>query len=132
MADQSFRLYDFNVYNDSGVESGSDDSNPGKVKDTNTFKIQMFGLNEKGESCSIIAENYQPFFYAKVGDDWTNATKSMFLTFLKGKLGKYYENSICGCELVSKKKLYGFDAGKDHQFVQITFNNVQCFNKAKN
>jgi DNA polymerase elongation subunit (family B) len=132
MTDQSFRLYDFNVYNDSGVESGSDDSNPGKVKDTNTFKIQMFGLNEKGESCSIIAENYQPFFYAKVGDDWTNATKSMFLTFLKGKLGKYYENSICGCELVSKKKLYGFDAGKDHQFVQITFNNVQCFNKAKN
>ena len=132
MTDQSFRLYDFNVYNDSGVESGSDDSNQGKMKDTNTFKIQMFGINEKGESCSIIAENYQPFFYAKVGDDWTNATKSMFLTFLKGKLGKYYENSICGCELVSKKKLYGFDAGKDHQFVQITFNNVQCFNKAKN
>lgn len=132
MTDQSFRLYDFNVYNDSGVESGSDDSNQGKMKDTNTFKIQMFGINEKGESCSIIAENYQPFFYAKVGDDWTNATKAMFLTFLKGKLGKYYENSICGCELISKKKLYGFDAGKDHKFVQITFNNMQCFNKAKN
>ena len=132
MADQSFRLYDFNVYNDSGTESGSDDSTPGQNRDTNTFKIQMFGLNEKGESCSIIAENYQPFFYAKVGDDWTAATKTMFLTFLKNKVGKYYENSISGCELVSKKKLYGFDAGRDHKFVQITFNNMQCFNKAKN
>jgi len=132
MTDQSFRLYDFNVYNDSSVESGSDDSNPGKIKDTNTFKIQMFGINEKGESCSIIAENYQPFFYAKVGDDWTNATKTMFLSFLKSRVGKYYENSISNCELVSKKKLYGFDSGKNHQFIQITFNNIQCFNKTKN
>jgi len=128
--DQAFRLYDFNVYNDNTVDSNSDDSGP--KKDTNTFKIQMFGLNEKGESCSIIAENFKPFFYVKVGDDWTSATKTLFLTFLKGKVGKYYEDSIVKCQLINKKKLYGFDAGKDHQFVQLTFNNVQCFNKTKN
>uniref|UniRef100_A0A6C0LEH9 DNA-directed DNA polymerase n=1 Tax=viral metagenome TaxID=1070528 RepID=A0A6C0LEH9_9ZZZZ len=128
--DQAFRLYDFNVYNDNAVDSNSDDSGP--KKDANTFKIQMFGLNEKGESCSIIAENFKPFFYVKVGDDWTNATKTSFLTFLKGKVGKYYEDSIVKCQLINKKKLYGFDAGKDHQFVQLTFNNVQCFNKTKN
>lgn len=128
--DQAFRLYDFNVYNDSTADSNSDDS--GIKKDTNSFKIQMFGLNEKGESCSIIVENYKPFFYVKVGDDWTNATKILFLTFMKGKVGRYYEDSIIKCELINKKKLYGFDAAKDHQFVQLTFSNIQCFNKAKN
>jgi len=128
--DQAFRLYDFNVYNDSTADSNSDDS--GIKKDTNTFKIQMFGLNEKGESCSIIVENYKPFFYVKVADDWTNSTKTLFMTFMKGKVGRYYEDSIIKCELINKKKLYGFDAAKDHQFVQLTFNNMQCFNKAKN
>ena len=88
--DQAFRLYDFNVYNDNNSESASDDSDRGPKKDKNTFKIQMFGLNEKGESCSIIAENYKPFFYVKVGDGWTQATKNAFLSFMKEKVGKYY------------------------------------------
>ena len=129
--EQAFRLYDFNVYNENTSDSNSDDSGDGPKKDTNTFKIQMFGINEKGESCSIIAENFKPFFYVKVDDNWTDATKMAFLAFMKDKVGKYYEGSIVKCELVSKKKLYGFDNGKDHKFIQIIFNNMPCFNKAK-
>ena len=128
--EQAFRLYDFNVYNERNDNSSDEDG--GVRKDSTTFQIQMFGINEKGESCSIMAENYKPFFYVKVGDDWDNAEKNAFLIFIKGKVGKYYEDSISACELINRKKLYGFDGGKEHKFIQLTFNSLSCFNKTKN
>ena len=41
----TFKLLDFQVNNE--VEKGK------KGKDNKTFTIQMFGMNEKGETCSI-------------------------------------------------------------------------------
>jgi len=129
-----FRLYDFNVYNkkdDNKEESGSEDEN-GSRTDSNKFVIQMFGINEKGESCSILAENFKPFFYVKVDDKWTQYTKTTFLQHITKKMGKYYENSICECKIIKRKKLYGFDGGKEHKFILFKFTNLQAFNKAKN
>ena len=114
-----FRLYDFNVYNEKPITealSGSKQIN----KDDATFLIQIFGINELGKTCSIIATDFCPFFYIKVGDDWTEQTKQQLLNHIKGKIGKYYDNSICTCELVEQKKLYGFDGGKLHKFVKLS------------
>jgi len=125
-----FRLFDFNVYNEKSSDSDDDTNQP--RQDSSNFQIQMFGINELGETCSIIAENFKPFFYVKVSDDWTQHTKDIFLTYIKGKIGKYYENSICDCKLIKKKKLYGFDGGKEHKFIAFYFDNMTTFNKTKN
>ena len=83
----------------------------------------MFGLNEKGETCAIFVRDYQPFFYIKVGDEWTIPQKAAFISHLKEKLGKFYDNSILDVEskLIKRKKLYGFDGGKEHKFILIKF-----------
>ena len=135
--DKSFRLFDFNIYNDKKFteddDSDDNDSSKFKVKkDNNIFMIQMFGINEKGETCSIIAENFKPFFYVKVDDDWNQGKKVSFLAHIKQQIGKYYEDSICDCKLVKRKKLYGFDGGKKHKFILFKFENERAFNKVKN
>ena len=157
--DMSFRLIDFNVYDcvpdtnthssasenssggsdDSSVASG--DSSNGRrgsgsgPADTNEFRIQMFGINEQGETCSIFVDDYHPFFYVKVGPHWTNATKSAFIRDIKKNVkSRYYENSILAdkCEIVEKRKLYGFDGGKNHKFVLLVFKNTTVMNRVKN
>jgi DNA polymerase elongation subunit (family B) len=129
-----FRLYDFNVYNkkDDGKEESSSEEETGPNLDNSKFVIQMFGINEAGESCSILVEDFRPFFYVKVGDNWSQQTKEHFLAFIKKKLGKYYEKSISDCKIIKRKKLYGFDGGKEHKFVMFQFTNLQAFNKTKN
>jgi DNA polymerase elongation subunit (family B) len=92
----------------------------------------MFGVNEKGETCSILAEDYKPFFYLLVDDSWNIQTKNSFLEHVKLKIGKYYENSITECIIVKRKKLYGFDGGKEHKFIRLEFSNFPAFNKVKN
>lgn len=125
-----FGLYEFNVYNDKGGEQDSDDET--SIKDNSRFTIQMFGINEEGQRASIIVEDYTPFFYLKVDDDWGQTKKTAFYNHLKTKVGKYYENSILECKLIKRKKLYGFDAGKQHRFIEMKFANTNAYNKVKN
>jgi DNA polymerase elongation subunit (family B) len=150
--DTSFRLFDFNIFDEKREENNhdgddgddGDDGNDGDYgdgiaekkykKDEKFTTIQMFGLNEKGETCAIFVRDYSPFFYIKVGDEWTIPQKSAFVSHLKDKLGKYYQDSILDFEskLIKRKKLYGFDAGKEHKFVLIKFKNIATMNKVKN
>ena len=118
----------------SGSGGGSGKCGPGSI-DNKQFQIQMFGINEQGETCSIFVDDYMPFFYVKVGPNWTNATKSAFIRDIKKNLkSKYYENSLIAekCEIVEKRKLYGFDGGKNHKFVLLVFKNTTVMNRVKN
>ena len=127
-----FRIVDFNVYNEKGSSDDSSDDETNVYKDMTNFVIQMFGVNEKGETCSIIAEDYRPFFYLLVNDSWTIQMKDNFLAHIKDKIGKYYEKSITECIIIKRKKLYGFDGGKEHKFIKLEFASMSCFNKVKN
>lgn len=127
-----FKLFEFNVYNDKGIHD-EDETEEYKVsKDSSTFVIQMFGINEEGKKASIIVEEYRPFFYVKVENNWGQTRKIAFYNHLKSKVGNFYKDSIVECKLIERKKLYGFDAGKKHRFVKLTFLNVNVYNKVKN
>jgi len=133
---KSFRLLDFNIYDnviEKELSSGSESDHEYQTKrDMKHFTIQMFGINETGETFSVFVNDYKPFFYVKVDDNWTIDRKTEFLSHLKKKVGKYYENSICDCKIIKRHKLYGFDAGKEYKFVQLKFNNTSALNKVKN
>jgi len=123
------------VASDGSGGGGGGGRNHRPTVDSNEFRIQMFGINEQGETCSIFVDDYHPFFYVKVGPHWTNATKSAFIRDIKKNLkSKYYENSIITekCEIVEKRKLYGFDGGKNHKFVLLVFKNTTVMNRVKN
>jgi len=128
-----FRIVDFNVYNakDNTITESSDDEQ-NTYKDSNNFIIQMFGVDEMGKTYSLTAEGFKPFFYVMVSDKWSIQIKEEFLAHLKNKMGKYYSESITECKIIKRKKLYGFDGGKEHKFIFIEFTNMAAFNKAKN
>jgi DNA polymerase elongation subunit (family B) len=118
----SIRLLDFNIYDKNTIAIS------GKK-----MVIQMFGLNEMGESCAIFVEDMNPFFYVLVPSDWGERTKNEFVTEITKKL-RFSEGLIIKqkCALVKRKKLYGFDGGKMHNFVVLSFKNLAIMNKVKN
>ena len=126
-----FRVLDFNVYNEK-TQGESSDEEQNCYKDRNEFIIQMFGVDEIGKTYSLIVNGFRPFFYVMVNDKWSIKMKDQFLTHIKEKVGKYYQESITECKLIKRKKLYGFDGGKEHKFIFIEFSNLSAFNKVKN
>jgi len=132
----SFRLYDYNVYdghNKYEVENNklmNVHVNP--YKDNKKFIIQAFGIDETHKTASIIIENFYPFFYILVNEEWNDQRANLFLAHLKKqKVGNYYEDSIVSLKLVKRQKLYGFDNKKLHTFIKISFMNTAIYNKVK-
>ena len=115
---KSFRLFDFHIYDEK-------EENEQQMK----FYIQMYGINEKGETCSIIIDDYKPFFYIKVSDNWFERDNIAFKTELKKRTGW---DTIAGMEIVKNKKLYGFSGGREFKFVKLIFHTTIAMNKVKN
>ena len=79
----SFRLLSFNTYDEEDKQEG--DSNSTELN--KNYTIQMFGINEKGETASIYVNNFTPYFYIKVNDDWNESKMTMFLSQIKEDMG---------------------------------------------
>jgi len=134
-----YRLFDFHAYDeilesqeDSSSGSDNDTKKYGKRVDNKVFVIQMFGVNESGETCCIYIKDFQPFFFIRVGNNWTQYNETMLINEILSKIDKKYADSIVSHKLVDRNKLYGFTAGKQDKFMQITFKNTEVMNKVKN
>jgi len=132
--EQAFRIFDFNILSLNNKLDDESDEEEEKVihKDTTIFLIQIFGVNELGQTFSVVVEGFKPFFYVMVNDNWNISIKDQFLEDIKKRMGKYYENTISECIIIKRKKLYGFDGGKEHKFIKLEFTSIWAFNKAKN
>ena len=88
----SFKLVTFNVYD----SDGNNGDGRGKPKGGDRrFEVQMFGINEAGETAAIFVEGFTPFFYVKVADDWTDADREGFIVvypFVTGYSGMRIRN----------------------------------------
>ena len=118
----NYRLLSFNPYD--GEKAAQDNEDPMAQKSgAKEFLVQMFGINETGETAAIYVEGFDPFFYIKVGDDWGEAQKLGFTLQLKKDMGQYHEEAVSETKLIKRKKLYGFDDNKMHTFMLIKFKN---------
>jgi DNA polymerase elongation subunit (family B) len=120
----SFRLLSFET---------SDVSIVDEIDNTNTkvFSIQMFGVNEQGKTACINVKNYLPFFYVKVGDEWTEDNKIQFVEQVAFDVGEPSASAIVSTQLIKQKKLYGFDGGKQYNFVLFRFRTEAAMKKIK-
>lgn len=137
--DYEYKLFEFNIYtrpafSEDVSENSSEDENnkyTNKVTDINIFSIQMFGIDEQGNQCSIIVEDYKPFFYVKIppSEIRTNFIR-LFEGHIKTIIGNYYKDSV-SFEIEQHKKLYEFDNNQKYNFIKMTFNNINLYNKVK-
>jgi DNA polymerase elongation subunit (family B) len=130
----SFRLIDFNIY-DQNVEmpTAEEQGLTPSFYQNKKMVIQIFGINESGETCALFVEDMNPFFYVLVPDTWNEYTKKNFIISITKQL-RLSEDAIVKdkCAIVKRKKLYGFDGGKQHNFIVLYFKNLAMMNKVKN
>ena len=130
------RVYDFNYQDIEREEEYQEEDEEGKKKFgcDKIFRVQMFGMDEKGKDYSFMIDDFKPFFYIKIPDNWIIPIKNNFVKYLKESLGKYYQNSLLEneCKMIKRKDLYGFDNDKDYKFIIVRFDCIKALNRAKN
>ena len=117
----SFRCIDFNV-------------SSFKQED---FIITIYGIDENRKTYCVKIDDFKPFFYIKVGHNWTDTDVSEYFDFIREtyksdySLLKMLKNDLEEVQLVKHKTLYNFDANKKHNFIKITCKNMSLFYKFK-
>lgn len=143
MSSYQIKLIDFNYYNSSDKNETfvseefmeyDDENETNEFSNINKFKIQMFGLDEKGKTYSIISEEFCPFFYVLVPNNWNKSNKELFIEHIRSKIKKTNKNAIVSnnCKLIKRRKFYGFDNFTEYCFLRLEFLNTTCYNDVKN
>lgn len=139
-AGKAYRLIDFHIFDNTlnAVKYGedstteSDESVAYKPQEIREFMVQMFGVNEQGQTCSIIVHDFKPFFFLRVSDQWDQPTVNAFMRQMYADSGaKWLEKQVESATLVQYHKLYGFSAGRKDKFIQVVFKNLNAFNKMR-
>lgn len=104
-------------------------------KPDSVYSINMYGIDEKRKTYSITVNNFKPFIYILVNENWTSQKVDEFIQHLKENedtgLAFQSRENIVKYKLVKKKKLYGFDGGKLYNFIYIETKNVMFIHKIK-
>ena len=117
-----FRLFDFQTFD---AETETNDQTTKKTTHQRHFRIQMFGINEIGETCAFCVDDFKPFFYVKVPDNWT--AENMMGWFSETKKKCRYSAKYClSCVVERHRKLYDFTGDKDFPFAKCTFGNMSA------
>jgi len=135
-----FRLLDFYTSDESNhnlnssSDSDVDDSDSKSVKSGNytEFTIQLFGINEMGETCALFVNDYKPYFYIKTCRPLTGEHLPSFKKVLLKKIPQYLHSGVYELKLIEAKTLYGFQANDTHPFIEISFHNYKTFQATRN
>ena len=104
----------------------------------NDFFIRMYGIDENRNTYCVHVNDFKPFFYIKVGNDWDEDGMDRFMAHLK-KTSKQTNfalyKSLCedidSVELISRKTLYHFDNHQEHAFLYFKCHNMNPLYKIK-
>lgn len=117
----SFRCIDFNVSSFKQEE----------------FIITIYGIDENRNTYCVKIDDFKPFFYIKVGHNWSDTDVSEYFDHIRETYNSDYsliktlKNDLEEAKLVRHKTLYNFDANKKHNFIKVTCKNMSLFYKFK-
>jgi DNA polymerase elongation subunit (family B) len=137
-------------------DSDSDDEDENK-KDRNNFKMEtvfslkVFGVTKKGRSVCVHVNDFEPFFYLLLPDEWQNLSiddttekvtqlKSKIIDFLEkdfddrnkdNDIPRKFEHNISKFNIVNKENFYWFDNNTKLKFVKMRFKNMRGYFNVK-
>ena len=88
----------------------------------NKLIVRAFGVTEKSESIVINITNFNPFFYIKVPEYFTDSYIPLILDHLKSKLPRNLKNGIVydSCSIISSKSFFGYSE-TPNRFLKLVF-----------
>jgi DNA polymerase elongation subunit (family B) len=89
--------------------------------------IKAYGTLPSGHSISLNLKHYQPFFYAKIPEDWKRSQVNIFTKYLKKKVFKGYAKTLMKTQIVIRKPFSEFTGDDKFQYLKLNFTNKEGF-----
>ena len=91
------------------------------------YIIQLFGNTEDNKQIYVQVENFKPYFYIKIPDNWKNNKIDDLINIVLDKSKPYTKMGLYDYEVVEKHDLYGFSDFKLFKFLKLIFSNNSAY-----
>ena len=124
-------LYSSNIKNE--IDDNESEEEEGKYNiDSSEYKIFIFGKDKDDNTYSVLVENFTPYFYLKVPDDFTKEKIKIMYNWLKQNMWSKYKKSLLRITLHKKMSFRGFTNKKKFNFIRLVFNNTNAMRNCVN
>lgn len=121
-----WRSYDYKIPFDAEAKKHG-----GEMIYRKEFRVQLFGVTAKGRSVSATLTGFNPYFYVKIPENWTNVQVQQMISSLNQIVPTWERNSLISNVIVNKKKFRGFTNNTYYPFVELKFKSLSGFNQYK-
>ena len=92
------------------------------------YRIQLFGLTKGGHTVHLCIDDFTPYFFVEVPDNYNQMTLKGLINNLKKKMKEDLAECLLEdmCKIVLKEKLIGFTNHKKFKFVRLVFSNQEA------
>lgn len=119
--------YDITLKDDEDSDDGQTKWKPKEKR----YKAMIYGLTEVGNTVSAHVENFTPYFFIKIPDNWTKRNITELKMTIDKKVNFYAREALIDMELVMRKEFYGFTNDKMFKFARLVFKNYNSYNQYK-
>ena len=111
-------------------QSEKPEKNAYNRKDHSKFVVTMFGKDLNGVTYTLKIEDFTPYFYVKVPDDFTKSQCGQLTDWLRGEMQFKYKASLLRASITKRHSFRNFDQKANHKFVRFVFNNKGAMRNA--
>jgi DNA polymerase elongation subunit (family B) len=109
-------------------EDEEDDDNENYKKNFNKkLMIRGYGVTDNGNSICIHVENFKPYFYFKIPENWNNSKFDDFKRKVLSLVDQKQRSSLVDAGIVRKKEFYGFTNNKLFNYGIFVFKNQSSY-----
>lgn len=90
------------------------------------FAIRLFGRDKQQQTVYVEVNDFKPYFYVELPDNWKIATVDMFVEEVKKKVPKDHVEALAKFNIEEKYKFWGFTNYKKFKFAKLTFDNFDA------
>ena len=99
-------------------------------KEKSRFVISLFGKDHDDKTYTVKVENFTPYFYIKVSDDFTKYQRQLLEDWLRDEMQFKYKECFLKTSVVKRHSFRNFDKQKKYKFVRFVFNNKGAMRNA--
>lgn len=114
------QLVGWHCYDDNELNENETDIN---------FNVLLSGIDSQKRSVCVFVEDFQPFFYIKVPNNWKKSDLKILVDYCRGhySIDEIYAEDLVDFQLVKRKPFYGYTHDDMFKFGKLIFKNQGAF-----
>jgi len=98
-------------------------------KKSREFKIYLFGRTSNNKTISIIANNFTPYYYINIPNNWDKDECNEFISWILEQLDKGLRDGLVRTRIENKKSFHAFTNNENYKFLKLVFKNSTTMSK---